>query len=190
MSSPEITSSFTAEERAVALIFQRDFERSGIDLPPPQREEFVSLSSQIITLGRQFLVEGPGPKGHVHLPIVRLRESLSESAPGNRRVQDLLEALGQKVSRFTGKVHIEGGTWEAHMLLRYSADEAIRRELYIAGNRENSDNVETLEQLLRARYRLARLVGKESFAALTLSDKMAKKPGEFSFPPNRLTDSS
>lgn len=179
MADPSITSTFTPEERAVALIFQRDFERSGIDLPPAQREEFVALSSEIITLGRHFLIDGPGPRGHIDIPIVKLRETVGAGITnerGRKRAKDLIDALNQRVSRLTGKVRIHGGSWEAHMLLKYCSDGNIRREIYVATYKPNSSNVETLEGLLRARSKLAQLVGKSSYAEMTLTDKMAQNP--------------
>lgn len=188
MADDSITSTFTPEERAVALIFQRDFERSGIDLPPAQREHFVALSSEIITLGRHFLIDGPGPRGYVDLPIAKLQETVGTELPANdkrgqQRAQELLDTLKKRVSRFTGKVRVHGGTWEAHMLLRYCSHPDIRRDLYVAGNKENSANVDTLESLLRARSKLAQLVGKNSYAEMSLTDKMAKNPGSCSILP-------
>lgn len=179
MADSSIASTFSPEEHAVALIFKRDFERSGIDLPPAQREEFVSLSSDIISLGRDFLVEGSGAKGHVDISVGRLRESLQESIKYNRKVKGVLDNLTKGMSRFTGKVRVQGGTWDAHMLLRYCADEGIRKDIYVASHRENASNVRTLEDLLRARHKLAKLVGKSNYAELTLSDKMAKNPGKW-----------
>lgn len=184
MSNTSISSQFTPEEHAVALIFQRDFERSGIDLPSSKRSEFVSLSSQIISLGRSFLMEGPGPRGHVDIPILTLRSSVGKDLHAGDlvakgRVKDLLDALGKRVSRLTGRVRVYGNTWEAHMLMKYCADESIRRDCYIASNKENKGNVQTLDEILRSRARLATLVGKSSYAEMTLSDKMAKTPGAF-----------
>lgn len=182
MADSSITSSFTPEERAVALIFQRDFERSGIDLPLNQRAEFVVLSSEIITLGRHFLVDGAGARGHIDIPIVKLRETVgtklgADNDRAQRRAKDLVDNLSKRVSRLTGKVRVEGGSWEAHMLLKYCSDADIRREVYVAAHKPNQSNVDTLEGLLRARSRLAQLVGKSSYAEMTLTDKMAKNPG-------------
>ena len=182
MADPAITSKFTSEERAVALIFRRDFERSGIDLPPTQRAEFVSLSSEIITRGRQFLLDGSGPRGYTDEPITKLREALASGFRTNdertkRQTKELLDALNNRVSRLTGKVRVYGGSWEAQMLLKYCVDEDVRRDVYSASFKANPGNVETLEALLRARSRLAQLVGKSSYAEMTLTDKMAKNPG-------------
>jgi mitochondrial intermediate peptidase len=169
---------FSPEEHAVALIFLRDFERSGIDLPPLQREQFVSLSDEIISLGRQFLTLGTGPKGVVELSMSHLQKSM---LPGGRPI---LRSLSAQSSPFSGKVQIHGGSWEARMLLRYCTDEGVRRDVFVAGNIASNDGVETLEALLRARASVARLAGNESYAAMTLGDKMAKTPGEFQ--PSRL----
>lgn len=53
----------------------------------------------------------------------------------------------------------------------------VRKRLYIGANAAPSkDHVETLEELLRTRGELARLVGRESWGDVALEDKMAKSP--------------
>lgn len=171
MNDKGLSSHFTAEERAVAMIFLRDFERSGIDLPPLQRAKFVELSDEILQLGRRFLIDGGGERGEVGIPMSTLSNTITSQG------QHYLHSLGKRASRLTGKVSVQGGTWEAQIIMRYCSDAQIRKDIYMASNPENTMNVETLEALLRARDKLANVVGKSSFAEMTLSDKMAKSPG-------------
>ena len=60
LSSPEVASSLSTEATAVAQVFLRDFEKSGIHLPPAERERFVQLSDEILVLGRGFLQDIAG----------------------------------------------------------------------------------------------------------------------------------
>jgi len=167
-----LSSQFSSEERAVAMIFLRDFERSGIDLPPPQRAQFVKLSDEILQLGRKFLIEGGGERGQVSIPLSALNNTVTPQG------QHHLHSLVKRASRLTGRVSVQGGTWEAQILMRYCTNARIRKDIYMASNKENVVDVETLEALLRARDKLAKLVGKSSYAEMTLTEKMAKSPGK------------
>src|SRR6185369_3810143 len=57
MTDPSILQTLSPEAYKTALIFWLDFEKSAIDLPAAQRDKFVSLSSDILVLGREFLRE-------------------------------------------------------------------------------------------------------------------------------------
>ncbi|KAG8958394.1 Mitochondrial intermediate peptidase [Tulasnella sp. 419] len=163
MNDREISSSFTYEQRQTALIFLRDFERSGIHLPPDARHSFVSLSDDIITLGREFTHPSTSTASSVKITTRDL-----EGLP--------LRAKAHIASRanFRGKIKVTPGSWEAIMLSKHSPNEELRKELYVADLKMDKDRVTVLENLLRARDQLARLLGKPSFAAWTLEDKMAK----------------
>ena len=69
------------------------------------------------------------------------------------------------------------GSLQAQMIMRSAPEEEPRRRVYTAANSSTPEQIETLETLLRKRAELARLVGRESFAHMTLDDKMAKTPG-------------
>ncbi|KAG6871902.1 Mitochondrial intermediate peptidase [Termitomyces sp. Mi166 len=68
------------------------------------------------------------------------------------------------------------GSLQAQMIMRSAPSEEPRRRLYIAANSSTPEQIRILEELLRTRGELAKLVGKESYAAMTLGDKMAKTP--------------
>jgi mitochondrial intermediate peptidase len=70
------------------------------------------------------------------------------------------------------------GSLQAQMIMRSAPSEEARRKVYVASNSSSPEQVEVLERLLQARAELARLVGKESYSHMTLTDKMAKCPGE------------
>ncbi|GAA5855110.1 hypothetical protein JCM9279_001955 [Rhodotorula babjevae] len=154
---------------AVATPFLRDFEKSGIHLPPQQRAEFVSLSTAILQLGRRFLQNASDPDA---------REPVKVSRP------DLDKAFGASMARrlmgdapeAQQDAWIDPASWEGRVLARHHPDASVRRELYVASHAAPSSHVETLDELLVARGKLARLVGRSSWADVALEDKMAQTP--------------
>lgn len=154
---------------AVATPFLRDFEKSGIHLPPQQRAEFVSLSTAILQLGRRFLQNAADPD---------VREPVKVSRP------DLNKAFGASMTRrlmgdapeSQQDAFVDPSSWEGRVLARHHPDASVRRELYVAAHAAPASHVETLDELLLARGKLARLVGRSSWADVALEDKMAQTP--------------
>lgn len=82
-------------------------------------------------------------------------------------------------ARFTNRdLLVYPGSLQAQMIMRAAPDEEPRRRVYVASNSSTPEQINILETMLRKRAELSRLVGSESFAHLTLDDKMAKSPGE------------
>ena len=154
-------------EIQVALTFLRDFERSGIHLPPAIRARFVELSDSLLSLGRTFLSfasSGPNPDPPIEIPD-----------PAR-----LLSGMGSQflngLTRRRGKVYVTPGSWEAQMISRYAREGEARRLVYVGGLRKEPYRVEVLERLLKERSELADVLGKETWADVVLTDKMAKTP--------------
>ncbi|XP_006454076.1 hypothetical protein AGABI2DRAFT_213738 [Agaricus bisporus var. bisporus H97] len=167
LSDPSLVKSLGPEEYQTALIFWRDFEKSAIDLPPEQRQKFVSLSSEILTLGREFLENASSPRPPALIQPEHL-VGIKDNGMGMRL---------QLQARFTKReLLVYPGSLQAQMIMRSAPDEEPRKRLYIASNSSAEKDINTLEELLRARAELARLVGRRSFAHMTLDDKMAKTP--------------
>ncbi|CAL1695003.1 unnamed protein product [Somion occarium] len=167
LSDPDVVKSLSTEARETALIFWRDFEKSGVNLPPSQRDRFVSLSSEILSIGREFLMEASKAR-----PPARIRPSelrgLKDTGMGTR--------LRLQATATQRDLLVYPGSLQAQMIMTSAPEEEPRRKLYMAANSSSEEQVHTLERLLRARGDLARLVGKDSFAHMALADKMAKSP--------------
>ncbi len=168
LSDQEVAKSLSPEAYQTALNFWRDFEKSGIDLPPLQRERFVSLSTEILVLGRQFLNETAAPRAPARIQWSEL-QGLKDLGMGAR-----LRLQAQVTKR---DLLVYPGSLQAQMIMRSAPAEDPRRKVYIAANASTPEQIELLERLLRTRSELARLVGRESYAHMTLTDKMAKCPG-------------
>ncbi|KAI9512530.1 mitochondrial intermediate peptidase [Russula earlei] len=167
LSDPSIVRTLSREAHQTALTFWRDFEKSGINLPPEQRERFVSLSSEILVLGRRFLSEASSSRPPAAIKPSELH-GLKDFGLGSRL---------QLQSRFTQRdLLIYPGSLQAQMIMRFAPGEDPRRKVYIAANSSAPEQIEVLEALLRTRGQLARLVGSDSFAHMALGDKMAKSP--------------
>ncbi|THH13586.1 hypothetical protein EW146_g6650 [Bondarzewia mesenterica] len=165
MLDPTVTKTLGREAYQTALIFWRDFEKSGVNLPPEQRDRFVSLSSEILVLGRQFLNEASSARPPATIKHSELK-GLKDQGLGSRL---------QWQSRFT-QLLVYPGSLQAQMIMRSAPAEEPRRKVYVASNSSSPQQVELLEALLRARGQLAELVGSPSFAHMALGDKMAKSP--------------
>lgn len=164
----EVVSSLGPEAYQTALIFWRDFEKSGIDLPPSQRDRFVSLSTEILVLGRQFLNETMAARPPARIQWSELQDVKDLGMGARLRLQ----------ARVTKRdLLVYPGSLQAQMIMRSAPAEEARRKVYMAANSSTAEQIDLLERLLRARGELARLVGKESFADMALTDKMAKSPG-------------
>ena len=173
LSDPSIVKTLSPEAYQTALIFWRDFEKSAIDLPPAERAKFVSLSSDILVLGRQFLENANTPRPPTAIKPSELA-GLKDKGLGIRL---------QLQARFTQRdLLVYPGSLQAQMIMRSAPEEEPRRRVYLAANSSAPEQLNVLETLLRKRAELAQLVGRQSFAHMTLDDKMAKTPGESSIP--------
>lgn len=164
----EIVKSLSPEAYQTALIFWRDFEKSAIRLPPASREKFVSLSSEILSLGHEFVTQASTPRSAAMIEASEL-EGLRDDGMGVR--------LRRQASSTQKSILVYPGSHQAYMIMRSAPKESPRQKLYVAAHSSTRRQVECLERLLRARAELARLVGWDSYASMTLHDKMARTPG-------------
>lgn len=154
----------------VASQFLSDFEKSGIHLPEAQRRLFVDLSDQIIVLGRTFttLPEAeldPNDESKA-VPI-----TLDELSKWNITLARELEVPpGQKI-------YLHANSPEGMAIRREHPDGEVRKRFYTAAYKSTPDRINVLEELLKKRGHLAKLVGKRNYAEVALVDKMAKTPG-------------
>lgn len=158
--------------------FMKDFEKSGIHLPPDTRQRFVALSDEIQVLGRKFL-------GDVAASSPADPESDPAGVAGGDLFEipvELLEEMGPQFIRALPKRRLSSArlvgrnSWAAQMILRRSPNEHARRIVYESSYRRDQRRVNTLEELLSKRGELAGVLGKDSWSEVALGDKMAKTP--------------
>nr|ADX23534.1 putative mitochondrial intermediate peptidase [Flammulina velutipes] len=179
LADPEIVKSLSPEAHTTALIFWHDFEHSAINLRPEQREKFVSLSTDILVLGRQFLADVNAPRPPASIKPSEL-SGLKDQGMG---VRLKLQA------RFTQRdLLVYPGSLQAQMIMHSAPAEEARRRVYMASNSSTPEQIEVLEAMLHRRAEVARLVGRESYGHLVLDNKMSKSPENVSHFLNALMD--
>lgn len=158
---------FSHAERQVALTFLRDFEKSGIDLPPAARAQFVQLSDSLLSLGRTFLTaasSGPSPDPLIEIP------------DPDRMLAEMGPSFVNSLPRRRGRALVQPGTWEAQMIVRFANDPEARNLAYVGNQGADPERVAVLEEMLSERARLAGVLGRQNWAEVALVDKMAKNP--------------
>jgi len=158
---PEVYETWTEEERIVASILMEDFARFGIGLDDKTRERLVDLSGEIAEVGSQF-VEGMSP------------ETLTLKFD-SKRLKGLDPNLAKALTKW-GETKISTMHHESQAILRFVEDADVRRETYSAVRTASSPSIARLEKMLKLRAELAQLSGYETFAHMTLENKMAKTP--------------
>jgi intermediate peptidase len=157
----EVSGAWTEEETTVAHLLMKDFQKSAIDLPEKERQDFVRLCNDIANTGTDF-VEHMAPKQH----HVRFRAA---------RLKGMSPVTIKSLSRF-GMATIPSTGPMAVNALSNMEDPDARRELYMANRTASDSTIRLLERMLHRRSQLATLAGYESYAHMALSDKMAKTP--------------
>ncbi|KAL4810900.1 hypothetical protein BDV18DRAFT_128206 [Aspergillus unguis] len=167
LDKPEVTAHWSSEETIVARILLQDFANSAIHMPPQERQRFVTLSNDISQLGSAFAHGAEPARSHVVVPTNELR--------------GLDPILIQQIKRWNPRsAAVPTVGLIPRLALRSSHSENVRREIYQATRTASSRQIERLEQLLAKRTELAKLAGFETFAHMTLNDKMAKSPAAVS----------
>ncbi|KAL2441225.1 Mitochondrial intermediate peptidase [Exophiala dermatitidis] len=162
---PEVLSHWNEEEKTVAQLLMKDFAKSGIDLPEQQRQQFVSLSNDIAQVGTDFVNQMDHAKDHVTFSLKQLDgvdPTLVQGLKSWERVQIPVYSSASKV------------------ILNSAKSPATRRTVYVAERTASRQTISRLEQLLLRRAQLAKLTGYDSYAQMTLADKMSKTPAAVS----------
>ncbi|KAJ4324944.1 Mitochondrial intermediate peptidase [Neodidymelliopsis sp. IMI 364377] len=158
---PEVYESWSEEERIVARILMEDFARFGIGLDDATRQRLVDMSGEIAEVGSQF-VEGMAPEK------MKLKFS-------SKRMKGLDPNLARALTRW-GETTISTMHHESQAALRFVQDPDVRRDVYSAVRTASKSSIGRLEKMLKLRAELANLSGYETFAHMTLENKMAKTP--------------
>ncbi|TKA78391.1 hypothetical protein B0A55_04716 [Friedmanniomyces simplex] len=158
---PEVYSSWSEEERTVAAILIKDFSKSAIDLAETDRQAFVEISNEVAQVGNDF--------------VENMAAEYSTLRFESSRLKGMDPLFVRQMTRW-GSVSLPTVGMPATVALRTVEDPDTRREIYMANRTSSHTNLQRLEQLLKRRAELASLSGYESFAHMTLTDKMAKSP--------------
>uniref|UniRef100_A0A0A9WMI4 Mitochondrial intermediate peptidase n=2 Tax=Lygus hesperus TaxID=30085 RepID=A0A0A9WMI4_LYGHE len=139
----------TEVDNHVAALFLFDFEQCGIHLPEEKRKEVVALNDYILQLGQRFMAGSVAP-----------RSIAKESIPTNIRPYFVEDNDNIVVS----SVSID------------CREEVVREACYKMYLLSDSDQEYFLDELLKARNRLANLCGFPTYAHRALKASLAEHP--------------
>lgn len=158
---PEVTSTWSEEEMMTARILLKDFAQSGISGSADSRARFVQVSNDIVRVGSEMVDEMAPERPSLSFPSSRMNGM-------DPRAVKQLTRLGTTTIPTHGRF--------AATALRSVHDADVRRQLYMANRTASRASVRRVERLVQSRAELAALSGHESFAHMTLADKMARSP--------------
>ncbi|HZY70657.1 MAG TPA: M3 family metallopeptidase [Thermoplasmata archaeon] len=145
----------------------RRLRRNGAHLPDSAREEVRQVQAETVRIGLEF-------ERNIQ-ERVRTVE-LTEDDPLGGLPDDFRRAHPPGPS---GRTPVTTAYPDAFPMLKYARKPAVRRQIAVEFlNQAFPENGPVLAQLLRARYRLARLLGYASYADLVTEDKMVGSPGD------------
>ena len=159
----------------------RDFRLSGIELNKSDKKDFRDIQQQLSRLQTRF-EENLLDATHAWKKHIRNPEELSGLPPS-------AISLAEQIARREG---LEGCLltleFPSYMpVMKYADNAELRKELYTAYVTRASeqdkcnktwDNSTIMQDILSFRYRLARLLGYDSYAHYSLVKKMARSTGE------------
>lgn len=149
LDDPKVVAELDPDTKRVAELFMFDFEISGIHLDDKLRKEAVGLHVKLLDLNNEFLIGS-------HVP-----NRIAKSAiPEHLHIHFATEGSFIQI----GGLHAD------------SPDDLLREIAYRIYLYPNADLMECLEELLKCRYKLAKLVGYNSYGHRALKGTMAKNP--------------
>lgn len=162
LSQPEVTASWSEEEKTVAGILKLDFMKSAVSLPKKSRDRFVQLSSRISEVGSDFIQHMAPEKKSITLP--------------SHRFYGLYPGLAATL-KIRSQISVPTTGSEAAAALQSVYDEETRREIYLAQRKASRQTITNLESMLQLRSELSNLAGFQSHGHMALKDRMmAKSP--------------
>uniref|UniRef100_A0A8K9WV23 Mitochondrial intermediate peptidase n=1 Tax=Oncorhynchus mykiss TaxID=8022 RepID=A0A8K9WV23_ONCMY len=145
LDNKEVLAQLDPETRKVAELFMFDFAISGIHLDEKLRKEAVKLHVKLLDLNNEFLMGS-------HLPNRIAKSAIPEHIHCHFATEGSFIQIGG--------LHAE------------SSNDLVREVAYRIFLYPNADLMECLEELLKCRNKLAKLVGYESYAHRALQGTM------------------
>lgn len=178
MRDGDVWQSLDGAQRRILGESIRIMERSGVHLEGEARERYRAISERLSELSNRFQtnlvkeeqqarirIDEPDRVRGVPAPVLAL-------AVGTARA-DGVEAASER----DGPWHFVVNGVNYMAVIEHAEDRALRESFYRAfrarGASEGFDNRPVLEEMLRLRQEMARLVGFEHYAALSIDAKMA-----------------
>ncbi|XP_068634828.1 mitochondrial intermediate peptidase, mitochondrial [Aristolochia californica] len=163
----------TEEAQKAAHTLRIDFEKGGIHLCAEKLDRVNQLNNEIARLGREFsenIAIDPGsvdvyPASHIPKSIQHLLRPIHRNTSGTVNHQSKEKGF---------RIRTDPGTLST--VLKWTADDDIRKLSYISGNSVPKANLKVLDRLIAARDELAQIMGYKSYAEFSVHPNMASSP--------------
>lgn len=197
-SNPDIMNNvLEEEERRMAILLQKEYERDGIHLPKGKREDVKELHgfiTQLETLFSENLIKNEiydvhntTADGHGHGHGMDVVDGVKQIIPHHilMDIQQKNQSPQRYQSAFeNGNNHDQSSiqlSTEPHItntILRHSQSPQLRQQVFMKTNTTCTQNLDILDALINRRHELAKTIGYDSYAHYFTSDKMAQSPGQ------------
>lgn len=168
------------EEKLVGEMLKRDFERFGVHLEGQKRDEMTQLVAFIQEAGHAYMKNAidNSKTGYICVDEKKFTKEKNMMVHGRFRGFALGSVFGR---RRGGLVMAPGDTQTCQGLLYHCDFEEIRKSAFQAYQSYPIENKRLGEDLLRARHRVAEIMGYSSFAAYQLDGfSLGNTPGTIS----------
>ena len=169
-----------AKQKAITNAIE-DFHLAGVNLPESEKKKLLDLKSSLSTLSTQF-------SNNVLDSTQEWQKVITDVSELSGVPKNALSLMSQAASHKELEgylVNLEIPTYLA--IMTHCDNRELRKELYLAyGTRasrfgsggEKYDNTEIISELLKKRQDLAKVLGFENYAELSVAKKMAGSPEE------------
>lgn len=169
----KICEKLSDEEIQVGEYLKQDFERSGIHMDPITRNNFVDITQQISLLGSHFNNEIHNlDKFWCEISKDEFNSITDETL--KHEIMSLQSKASNKADKNAILVPLAGNI--PYTLLLNCESESVRRKIWISLHNSSSEQISTLNDFLKYRAVLSKMLGYKSFSQYQLEHKMAKNP--------------
>ncbi len=149
------------ETRHYVYVILRDYRLSGVDRDDSTRARLAELRSQLVPIGQEF---AKNIRNDARFVTVKDTSELAGLPP---------DYVARHRPGPDGLIRIGVDYPDAYPVFNYADNEDLRKRLYMEyNNRGYPANMAVLDSMLAKRWRIARLLGFESWADYITADKM------------------
>lgn len=168
-SNPVTMQSLNEEERRMAIMLQKEFERDAIHLSDKDRAKVQQLNGFVVQLESIF------NENLVQNKTFDVKGSLVDEVYKTIPKHVIYQHIPQNDSS-AGTCTLSTEPHIANSLLKFSSSSNLRKEVFMEANTVCPQNLDILDALIQQRHALAMEMGYPSYAHYFLSDKMARTP--------------
>lgn len=160
------TTGLSPSEQYMVREYKRAYERAGVNKDAATRERIRALKLEITELGNQFATNIRSDVRYVDTRVENLaglpEDFIAAHPPGD-----------------DGMVRLSTDSPEYTPVIKYAHSDELRRQMRVANrSRGYPANESILRALIEKRHTLAQLLGFESYAALSMDNKMIGTPAQ------------